>query len=504
MRVSLSAQHIVKRYGGVVALADGNITINSGEVVALLGANGCGKSTLGKIITGVASPDEGMLTVNGQPTRFNSPKAARRLGITAVYQELSLVQDMTVSENIWLSQEPLIGRTFVNRKDMHIKTADLLALFEGTYQSLSPHVLVKDLPPDERQIVEILKALSQRPNLLILDEATASLDSQQVKRLFELVAGWKAQGMAIAFVSHRMDEIFQVADKATVLRGGYTIGDREIANTNRAELIEMMIKDASVTQVVSQKPPRKTFPIRLSVDNLSTNRLKNISFQVAEGELIGLGGLQGQGQSDLLLTLFGAIPHTGTITLNDQKVRFSHPKQAMEKQIAFVPGDRGSEGLLLSRSILENIQLPSWGKYGFPLRIGQARRDAIKNGEDLRLVMSSLDARVDSLSGGNAQKVVIGKWLAQNPTVLLLNDPTKGVDVGAKAEFYTLLTKLVEQGTSILFYSSDDDELLGLCSRVLVLHDGKITADLTDERLTHADLVDASMGSHSVQTQGDN
>lgn len=494
MVISLSAQHIVKRYGGVVALSDGNITVNSGEVVALLGANGCGKSTLGKIITGVASPDEGVLTVNGQPTRLNSPKAARRLGITAVYQELSLIQDMTVSENIWLSQEPLLGRAFVNRKSMQAQTADLLALFDGTYQSLKPNALVKDLPPDERQIVEILKALSQRPNLLILDEATASLDSQQVKRLFELVTDWKAGGMAIVFVSHRMDEIFQVADKATVLRGGYTVGHREIADVTRSELIDMMIKDASITQVVSEKPPRKTYPIRLSVENLSTNRLRNISFDVAEGELLGLGGLQGQGQAELLLTLFGAIPHTGRVQLYGEKVRFNHPREAMQQGVAFVPGDRGSEGLLLSRSILENLQLPSWRKYGFPLRINEARRDALETGADLRLVMSSLDARVDSLSGGNAQKVVIGKWLARNPSVLLLNDPTKGVDVGAKAEFYTLLTQLVEQGTSILFYSSDDDELLGLCSRVLILHDGKITADLTDERLNHADLVNASMG----------
>lgn len=494
MDVSLSARHVVKRYGGVVALADGNLSVESGQVVALLGANGSGKSTLSKIITGVVSPDDGKLSVDGKPVRFNTPQAARRLGISAVYQELSLIQDLTVSENIWLMHEPLFAYSIVKRRQMNKKTAEFLDLFAGTFQRLKPDEIVKDLPPDERQIVEILKALSQNPRLMILDEATASLDSRQVKRLFELIDRWKADGMAIVFVSHRMDEIFQVGDRAMVLRGGRTVGDVAIAETNRAELVELMIKGASAEAVVDQKAERPQTPTRLEVKNLSTNRLRNINFTVREGELLGIGGLQGQGQSELLLTLFGAIPHTGQTMLSGERVNFGHPKQAMHKKVAFVPGDRGSEGLLLSRSILENLQLPSWAKYGPLLQMKRARKDANKTAQDLQMVMAGLNAPVSSLSGGNAQKVVIGKWLARNPDVLLLNDPTKGVDVGAKAEFYTLLARLSDEGTSILFYSSDDDELLGLCNRVLVLHDGIITADLTGDSLTRSQLVDASMG----------
>ncbi len=492
--LSLSAQHVVKRFGGVVALADGNLDVRAGEVVALLGANGSGKSTLSKIITGVVSPDAGQLILNGQTIQPGSPQAARRLGISAVYQELSLIPDMSVDENIWLAHEPAIAKAFVSWREMRQRTIALLDLFSGTVRSLNPDTPVKQLPPDERQIVEILKALSTQPRLIILDEATASLDSRQVARLFELVADWKASGMAIVFVSHRMEEIFQVADRATVLRGGQTVGNVLIAETSRRELIDLMIEGATAEQFVDHAPVPPDAPVRLEVKNLSAGRLQNVSFSLRDGELVGLGGLQGQGQSDLLLALFGALPSTGEIILSGKPVHFRHPKQAMKADVAFVPGDRSAEGLLLIRSILENLQLPSWAKYGFPLRMNQARADAERTANELRLVMASLSAPVSSLSGGNAQKVVIGKWLARSPRLLLLNDPTKGVDVGSKAEFYSLLAQLRAAGTAILFYSSDDDELLGLCNRVLVLHDGVITAELSGETLTHSNLVSASMG----------
>lgn len=494
MNVSLSAQHVVKRYGGVLALADGNLNVASGEVLALLGANGSGKSTLSKIITGVASPNEGVLLVDGRQISLSSPQDAKKLGITAVYQELSLVPDMTVSENIWLGHEPLLGKTFLNQREIRARTRDLLNLFAGTFKSLNPDIPVKTLPPDERQVVEILKALSTQPRLIILDEATASLDTKQVNRLFDLVADWKSRGMAVVFVSHRMDEIFRIADHATVLRSGRTVGDVKIAETNRAELVEMMIAGASTPRSVEITPIDTNTPVRLSVNNLSGNRLKNISFALREGELLGLGGLQGQGQRALLLTLFGDLSHTGEITLSSKRVNFKHPRQAMSQDVAFVPGDRASEGLLLIRSILENLHLPSWGKFGVPLNMSQARKEGELSAKDLNVVMASLDAPVSSLSGGNAQKVVIGKWLNRSPKLLLLNDPTKGVDVGAKGEFYKILAQLQQQGTSILFYSSDDDELLGLCNRVLVLHDGEITAELSGETLTHNNLVSASMG----------
>ena len=493
--VALSAQHVVKRYGGVVALADGNLTVRSGEVVAMLGANGSGKSTLSKIITGVVAPDEGSLTVDGQPVSFRSPQAARKMGITAVYQELSLVPDLTVNENIWLRHEPLRAGLLVNGAKMRTRTRELLALFEGTVHHLGPDVPVKNLPPGERQVVEILKALSTDPRLLILDEATASLDSQQVDRLFELIARWKAEGKAIVFVSHRMDEIFRVADRATVLRSGRTVDDTPIGQTSHEALVQLMIAGAAPNRTALPSVEQERSVV-VEASNLSAGALKGVSFAVRAGEILGIGGLQGQGQSDLLLALFGAVPYSGQVKLEGRPVRFRHPREAMEQRVAFVPGDRGAEGLLYIRSILENLHLPSWSRFGTPLKMGQARAEATETAASLSLVMASLDAPVSSLSGGNAQKVVLGKWLSRKPVLFLLNDPTKGVDVGAKGEFYELLMRLCAQGTAIILYSSDDDELLGLCHRVLVLHDGTVAAELDAGRdLTHENLVAASLGS---------
>ncbi len=493
--VSLSARSVTKRYGGVVALADGNLEVESGVVVALLGANGSGKSTLSKIITGVVAPNEGELLVDGQPTRFSSPFEARKLGITAVYQELSLIPEMSVAENIWLTHEPVRFGFRLNQRELQSRTQTLLDLFAGTVSpNLSPASTVSQLPPDERQIVEILKAISLEPRLMILDEATASLDSQQVNRLFELVTQWKQAGMAIVFVSHRMDEIFRVADRATVLRNGHSVGHVAIAATTERELVELMIEGSTPAEKIATAPMKYTGNLRLEIAALTTAKLHGIDLALHDGELLGIGGLQGQGQDDLLLAIFGALPFHGTVKIAGKEVRFKHPRAAVKQGVAFVPGDRGSQGLLAIRSILDNLLLPSWGKYGVPLKMAAARSSAAAVGQDLNLVMASLDAPVSSLSGGNAQKVVIGKWLLREPKLLLLNDPTKGVDVGAKDEFYALLADLRQSGTAILFYSSDDEELLGLCDRILVMHDGHIRTELSGERLTRSHLVAASMG----------
>ncbi|MFO7681871.1 MAG: sugar ABC transporter ATP-binding protein [Chloroflexota bacterium] len=501
--VSLSARHIVKRYGGVLALADGNLEVQSGEVVALLGANGSGKSTLSKVITGVAAPNEGELLLDGQPVQFASPQAAQKLGITAVYQELSLIPDMTVADNIWLGHQPIKWGVTIDKKAVRAQTQALLDLFAGTVAaSLKPDEPVSALPPDERQIVEILKALSLDPRLIILDEATASLDSQQVGRLFDLVAEWKAQGKAIVFVSHRMDEIFRVADRAVVLRNGRSVGSAVISQTHEQELVNMMVgEETAVPRQLIHSPVPENAPVRLALQNIHSEVLQDVSLTVRDGELLGIGGLQGQGQSDLLRVIFGDIPFSGGMTLSGEAVHFKHPRQAMQQDVALVPGDRGAEGLLLIRSILENFQLPSWRRYGFPLKMETARVDAARAADELSLVRSSLEAPVSSLSGGNAQKVVIGKWLLREPKLLLLNDPTKGVDVQTKREFYNLLADLRQEGTTILFYSSDDEELLGLCDRVLVMLDGRISAELSGDALTHAHLVSASMTTSHVTVQ---
>ena len=463
----------------------------------MLGANGSGKSTLSKIITGVVAPDEGQLLLDGQPITFASPSVATRLGITAVYQELSLIPHMSVAENIWLGHEPLRYGLAIDRKAMRRQTEELLALFEGTFESeLTPDIPVSALSSDERQLVEILKAYSLKPRILILDEATASLDGRQVTRLFELVRRWTEEGMAIVFISHRMNEIFLIANKVTVLTNGVTVDAMPIEATTEQEIVNLMIRGAATPQdAMSRKHVvDPDAPVRLSVRNLWARRLEGVSLEVRDGELLGIGGLQGQGQNELLLALFGAIPCAGEIIVSGEETAFTHPRQAMRHGVAFVPGDRTREGLLLIRSILENLQLPSWATYGTPLDVKRGRKDAGSIASDMRMVMSSLDAPVSSLSGGNAQKVVIGKWLLRQPRLLLLNDPTKGVDVGAKSEIYPLLVELRRSNTAILFYSSDDEELLGLCDRILIMHDGRIETELSGDRLNRKNLVAASLG----------
>jgi ribose transport system ATP-binding protein len=463
----------------------------------LIGANGSGKSTMSKVINGVVVLDGGRLLLDDKPVHFSSPQAAKKMGIATVFQELSLIPKMTVAENIWLTREPLNAFGQVDRKIVKQKTEQLLSLFEGTYKTeLHPDDPVASLPPDEKQIIEILKAISFDPWMVILDEATASLDSRQVNRLFELVKRWKADGKAIVFVSHRMEEIFRIADKFSVLRNGKTVGAGEMKDINEKELVRLMIEKESVFSFsrADSDAKKEEKPVCLEVKDLRAESLRGVSFSVREGELVGIGGLRGQGQRDLLLSLFGDIPYSGLVKLFGSETKFRHPREAMKKGLALVPGDRAKEGLLYIRSILENFQLPSWATYGFPLKVAKAKKDAGDMGASLNLKMASLNEPVSSLSGGNAQKVVLGKWLMRKPKLLLLDDPTKGVDVGTKAEIYDLLTKLCGEGKTILFYSSDDEELVGLCDRVLVLHDGVIRSELSGSTLTKENLVAASLG----------
>ena len=491
--ITFSARQVVKRYGGVTALTNGALSVASGEVLALMGANGSGKSTLSKIVTGVVVPDAGELLLDNKPIRFSSPQAARANGIAAVYQELSLVPELSVAENIWLGHEPRRwGR--VQTGLVRERTDALLALFRGTVRpALRPESLVADLPPDERQIVEILKALSHNPRLLILDESTASLDGKQVERVFALVRQWQSEGRAIIFVSHRMHEVFALATTATVLRNGSTVATAPIGDTSPALLVNDMIGSASAEAPV-RSAGVATGALRLQATHLRGRRLRDVSLAVRAGELLGLGGLQGQGQADLLLTLFGGLPYTGELQLNDQVVRLASPRQAMRAGVAFVPGDRNREGLLAGRSILDNFQLAGWQRSGPLVRLGLARRVSTAVATRLKLKMGGLELPVQTLSGGNAQKVVLGKWLLRSPALLLLNDPTKGVDVGAKADFYAILRELCAEGMAVILYSSDDNELLHVCDRVLVLHDGAISAELAGDQLNQAALVAASLG----------
>jgi ribose transport system ATP-binding protein len=506
----LEARGITKRYGATTALSSVDFSLQAGEVHALLGANGSGKSTLSKIIAGAVAPDAGSLEMRGSGVRFRSPFEARLEGVAVVYQELSLVPDMSVEDNIWLGHE-LARAGRVRARETRERTVALLSKLEGVVGSaVTPTALVSSLAPDERQLVEVLKALSLEPKLLILDEATASLDAKQVDRLFDLVRALKANGLGIVIVTHRMAEIERVADRVTVLRNGSVVGRSSLAETSREALVQLITGEAggalheerlqSATTTSSGVP-------RLEVSITRSGKLRDVDLRLHPGEILGLGGLQGQGQSELLLSLFGALPmESGEVKLEGRTVRFSHPRDAMRAGLAFVPGDRNREGLLASRSIFENMLLPSWDAHDSAsgLQVGKARGAALEMGRRLKLKFGGLDDSITSLSGGNAQKVVIGKWLLRHPRVLLLDDPTKGIDVGAKAEFYHLLSELRAAGVSVIFNSSDEDELLSLCDRVLVMLEGGIAAELGGERgtaLTRTNLIRSSLGAGHVSGQ---
>jgi ribose transport system ATP-binding protein len=518
-QILLEARGVTKRYGATTALLEAAFELRSGEVHALLGSNGSGKSTLAKIVAGLVAPDSGELQWRGSSVKFRNPLEARAQGIAVVYQELSLVPDLSVEANIWLGHELRGSWGRVDASETRARTLKLLGLFKGvTRENFLPDTSVGALPPDERQLVEILKALSLEPQVLILDEATASLDARQVERVFELVNDLKsrgmklfetaptlakpAHGMGIVIVTHRMDEIFKIADRATTLRNGQVVGRVNVRETTREELVSMIIGEfASVLEGGAKHHAntknRTNKPAMLTLESSRSGRLRNLKLELIPGEIVGLGGLQGQGQSELLLTLFGEIPlEVGTLTLENNTRHFLHPRDAMNAGIAFVPGDRNRQGLLASRNIFENFLLPGWDAFrnGPFIKSEQARNAALIMGEKLKLKYGSLEHPITSLSGGNAQKVVLGKWLLRNPRVLLLDDPTKGIDVGAKAEFYKLLGELREAGLAVLFYSSDDDELLNLCDRVLVMLEGKITNELSGSGLNRTNLVRSSLG----------
>ncbi len=499
----LEMRGVDKRYGGVVALDDASLSAERGEVHGLLGANGSGKSTLNKILTGVVAPDRASIEVDGADTRIDRPQDAHHRGISAVFQELSLVPDLSVTANIVLAFESTrLG--FVQRRRDRERAAALLERFAPAFHgnTLPLQAPVGSLSPGEQQIVEIAKAIAREPDILVLDEATASLYSAQVEVVSAVVRELRAAGALVLFTSHRLGEIYDLCDRATVLRNGAVAGAVELAETTEAELVELMVGSvtAPAQEVVEGRgaaslEAARDVP-RLEVEGLTTDRLQDISCRVAAGEVLGLGGLAGQGQSALLNALFGAVRiRGGSVTIDGQPALPRRPKQAVDHGIALVPGNRGREGLFPVRPILENLTVPSMrGRARFGVLSDAAERAAaVRAGEQLQIKYGSLDDGVMTLSGGNQQKVVVGKWLLTDPRVVLLDDPTKGIDVRAKAELYEVITALTEQGVAVLLNSSDDDELLALSHRVLVFFEGRVVSELSGNELTRDRLVADSL-----------
>jgi ribose transport system ATP-binding protein len=490
----LEAHDVTKRFGGVVALDSADLAVEAGEVHVLIGSNGSGKSTLCKIVTGSVRPDGGRILLDGHPVQFRSPREAAAAGIGIFYQELSLVPQLTVAQNILLGREPRRG-AFVDRAAERRLAEEAIARFGAVAgPGFGPDAIVGDLAADQRQIVEILKVLAQDLRVPIFDEPTSSLDARQVETFFGIVRELKAEGRGIIFISHRMDEIFEIGDRVTVMRNGVAVATLEIANTTREAILHHMVgAEVAADYRSAPRTPLEGEPI-LAVEGLSSPQVRDVSFVLKRGEVLGLGGLHGQGQSALLRALFGADPaRARSVRLLGEEVGLHRPHGAIRRRMAYVSGDRGRHGVFPVRPIFENLvagalarQRSPWvGRGGFIERVTPVL-------QRLKLKFAGFNAPVSSLSGGNQQKVVIGRWLATGPALLLLDDPTKGIDVETKHDLYGIMAELVAQGVGIILYSSEDTELLGNADRVLVFNSGRVVTELAGPTLTEFALYQAA------------
>ncbi|QRM57751.1 sugar ABC transporter ATP-binding protein [Sinorhizobium sp. BG8] len=488
---------VTKRYGGVLALENAHLCVEAGRIHAILGENGAGKSTLIKIIAGVVAPDEGRMVLDGRDVSFRSPAEASAAGIACVFQELSLVPDLSVADNIAISDPPLKFGLIDRRVQRTIAEE---ALARAGADDIHPRSLVRDLPLSRRQMVEIAKALARKPRILILDEATSALTAGDVAKVFSVLKRLRAEGLAILYISHRMHEIAELADECTVFRNGRNVASYRAGTRTDNEVVEMMI-GREVSNVFPPKPPPSPDPVPpvIECSDLSWgDRLRDISFTVGAGEVVGLGGLDGQGQRDLLLALFGVLRGTSGLVLVDGKpVSINSPAAARSADIgmALIPEDRKTEGLMLPMTVRENLSFATLDRISRGGIIDRGKEDGAID-EMIRLLAiktAGLDIPVGALSGGNQQKVVIAKWLMRKPRIILLNDPTRGIDVGTKQELYQLLRHLAEEGAAILFYSTDYDELIGCCDRVLVLYDGRVVRELEGPGLTEHALIASAL-----------
>ncbi|HEX3303837.1 MAG TPA: ATP-binding cassette domain-containing protein [Thermomicrobiales bacterium] len=496
----LETHGLTKAFSGNVVLRNVDFRVRAGEIHALMGENGAGKSTLLKLITGVHAPDEGTIVVNGHSFNRLDPHAAKQQGIATVYQELSLSPHLTVAENIFLGRTPTRSGQIDYRRINRESDEELRAL--GV--EINPEARTDDLSLAERQLVEFVKARMTRPKLLILDEATSALESHQVGLIFGAMRRMAAEGTGIVFVSHRLDEVFAISDRMTVLKNGEYVATVETADTSTAQLVQYMV-GRPMEMIFPAKPAIDEVlaqPAVLEVRNLrSGRRFRDVSFELHRGEILGLGGLQGQGQRALLAALFGLHRTDGEVLLNGQAIGSRSPRSAMSRKIAYVPEDRKTEGLLLPQSVKENLTLPNLPQitHGGLLDRRRENRLVADLVRKLQVRLRSPKQPVLRLSGGNQQKVAIAKWLPLAPDVFLLAEPTRGIDVGTKQEIYTLMRQLADAGASIILISSDTIELLGLSDRVLVMYEHRPVAmlagdDVTEENIVHATVAGRRAG----------
>jgi len=490
----LEMKDIDKSFSSVKVLQQVQFSLEAGEVHALMGENGAGKSTLMKILNGIYSRDNGSVRIKGAEQSLSSPSAAQELGIVMIHQELNLIPHLTVMENIFLGREFTFGPTRLIRwgkmKQESTRYLSQLGL------EINPETLVGDLSVGQQQLVEIAKALSMNTEILVLDEPTAALTDREIEGLFRVIASLRERGVGMIYISHRMEEIFHICDRITVMRDGRYVGTEEVASTDMDQIVKMM-----VGREIKDRFPKVDIEFgeeKLKVEGLSQKGvLHDISFSVRAGEIVGIAGLMGAGRTELAKALFGVTPiDSGSVMLNGKPVQIHKPMDAIRAGLALVTEDRKDEGLILSMSIRDNLgmtNLAAVSNLGF---LSNAREDELAETmiSSMRIKAAGSGQAVGSLSGGNQQKVVIGKWLATKPQVFILDEPTRGVDIGAKKEIYDLMNRLASEGVAILMISSELPEVLGMSDRILVMREGKLTGHFNREEATQENIMMCATG----------
>lgn len=486
----LVMENISKAFPGVQALADVQLTVRRGTVHALMGENGAGKSTLMKVLIGMYHPDNGTITFQGKPVTIDKTETALNLGISMIHQELSPVPYMSVAENIFLGREPLGRFGLIDKRKMVADTRELLARLEI---DLNPNTLMKNLSVANTQMVEIAKAISYDSSLIIMDEPTSAITDREVAHLFRMIGSLKARGVAIIYITHKMDEVFQIADDITVFRDGRHIATVPASQTDRNSLIAMMV-GRELTNIF----PKEDAPIGeviLSVRNLTRNGIvHDVSFDLRRGEILGLAGLMGAGRTEVIEGIFGIYPiDAGEIAVKGKPVRIKAPSDAINQGMALLTEDRKLTGIMSVLPVRDNMMIASLGNYTVAGILNSRLINQTCNREKSRLEIKtpSMDQLIKLLSGGNQQKVLVSRWLLTAPDILILDEPTRGIDVGAKSEIHRLMCKLAQEGKAIIMVSSELPEILGMSDRVLVMHEGKVggifdRADATQENIMRA------------------
>lgn len=503
--VRLEMKEIVKEFPGVRALNNVTFTANNGEVLALLGENGAGKSTLMKILSGVYpyGTFEGEILINGTPVKFVNTREAEKAGIAIIHQELNLIPGLSIAENIFLGREPK-SISFLGAIDWERMRKETQELLDRLKLSYRPDDLISALSVGQQQMVEIAKALSINADILVLDEPTSALTDSEVAKLFEIIRELKTAGVTLIYISHKMDEIYQIADRITVLRDGSSVGSALIGEVNRNQLVTMMVgRDISqMFPKIVQTPGQPVLRVKdysLKKPDNSGYLLQNISFEVRAGEVLGFAGLMGSGRTELVKSLFGAMDTKaeGSMEVSGKSITVKSPGEAILAGIALVTEDRKESGLVLNMSVRENTSLPSLKKLSSRLGvIKQVEEENLAQQyiRELRTKTPNSQAIVNNLSGGNQQKVVISKWLATNPKVLILDEPTRGIDVGAKVEIYQLINKLTAAGVAVIMISSELPEVLGMSDRILVMREGRIAGEMSRDEATQEGIMQFATG----------